>query len=70
MRIITEHLGRGEVSYVQGTEDPRDYKVSFEKVRERLDFQPLHRVPDGIAEISGALEDGLFADPYGAQYRN
>jgi nucleoside-diphosphate-sugar epimerase len=70
VRIITEHLGRGDVSYVQRTEDPRDYKVSFEKVHERLGFVPLHRVPDGIAEISAALENGRFADPYAPQYRN
>jgi nucleoside-diphosphate-sugar epimerase len=70
VRLITEHLGRGEVSYVQRTEDPRDYKVSFEKVRERLAFEPLHRVPDGVAEISTALEDERFGDPYAAAYRN
>jgi nucleoside-diphosphate-sugar epimerase len=70
VRIITEYLGRGDVSYVQRTEDPRDYKVSFEKVRERLAFEPLHRVPDGIEEIAGALEQERFGDPYAPLYRN
>jgi nucleoside-diphosphate-sugar epimerase len=70
VRLITEHLGRGDVSYVQRTEDPRDYKVSFEKVRERLAFEPLHRVPDGVAEISTALEAERFGDPYASLYRN
>jgi nucleoside-diphosphate-sugar epimerase len=70
VRLITEHLGRGEVSYVQRTEDPRDYKVSFEKVKERLAFTPLHTVPDGVVEISSALEERRFGDPYAPLYRN
>jgi nucleoside-diphosphate-sugar epimerase len=70
VRIITDHLGRGDVSYVQRTEDPRDYKVSFEKIRGRLGFEPLHRVPDGIAEVAQALEDRRFGDPYAPLYRN
>ena len=68
--LITEHLGRGEVRYVHRDEDPRDYKVSFEKVRERLGFEPLRRVPDGIAEISDALERRAFGDPFDGRHSN
>ena len=68
--LIKEHLGRCDVSYVQRTEDPRDYKVSFEKVKERLAFVPLHTVPDGVAEISSALDERRFGDPYASLYRN
>ena len=35
VEIITGQLGRGDVEYVSRDEDPRDYKVSFEKIRER-----------------------------------
>jgi nucleoside-diphosphate-sugar epimerase len=68
--LITEHLGRGEVRYVHRDEDPRDYKVSFEKVRERLGFEPLRRVSDGIAEISDALERRTFGDPFDGRHSN
>jgi nucleoside-diphosphate-sugar epimerase len=70
VRLITEHLGRGEVRYVHRDEDPRDYKVSFEKVRERLGFEPQHRVPDGIAELADALEHKAFGDPFDGRYSN
>ena len=70
VEIITEHLGRGDVEYVKRDEDPRDYKVSFEKIREQLGFQPQNRIPDGIAEITGALEDKAFGDPYDGRYSN
>jgi nucleoside-diphosphate-sugar epimerase len=68
--LITERLGRGEVEYVHRNEDPRDYKVSFEKIRAELGFEPENRVPDGIDEIVAALEQHRFGDPYDGRYRN
>jgi len=70
VEIITGQLGRGDVQYVQRAEDPRDYKVSFEKIRSRLGFEPLFRVPGGIEEITGALEEERFGDPYDGRYSN
>ena len=58
VEIITGQLGRGDVSFVHRDEDPRDYKVSFEKVRRELGFEPQLRVPDGVREIAEALERG------------
>src|SRR3954447_13920900 len=62
--------GRGAVSYVRRDEDPRDYKVSFDKIRERLGFETTMTVPDGIAEVAAALDDGRFSDPFDRRYRN
>jgi nucleoside-diphosphate-sugar epimerase len=42
--------------------DPRNYRVSFAKVRERLLFESEMTVPDGIDELLTALEAGLFRD--------
>jgi nucleoside-diphosphate-sugar epimerase len=70
VELITGHLGRGEVNYVSRDEDPRDYKVSFTKVRDRLGFEPRMRVPDGIAEISEALDRQAFGDPFDPRYSN
>jgi nucleoside-diphosphate-sugar epimerase len=70
VRLITGELGRGEVSYVHRDEDPRDYKVSFEKVRGRLGFEPRMRVPDGIREIIEGLESSRFGDPFDGAWSN
>ena len=70
VEIITGKLGKGDVEYVSRDEDPRDYKVSFEKIRAELGFEPVNRVPDGIEEIVGALEEQRFGDPYDGRYRN
>ena len=70
VEIITGQLGRGNVSYVTKNEDPRDYKVGFERIKDELGFEPAQRVPEGIAELIGALGDDAFPDPWGPQYRN
>ncbi len=67
---IGRQIDRGTVSYVHRDEDPRDYKVSFEKIRAELGFQTLMTVPDGIAEVIAALDAGTFGDPFDAHYRN
>jgi nucleoside-diphosphate-sugar epimerase len=70
VEIITGKVARGHVSYVHRDEDPRDYKVSFEKVRTKLGFVPRTRVPDGVDEIVSALDDERFGDPFDGRYSN
>jgi nucleoside-diphosphate-sugar epimerase len=70
VELITERLGRGEVEYVSRTEDPRDYKVSFERIKDELGYEPLQRVPTGIDELVGALEEQRFGDPFSPRYSN
>ena len=67
---IGKQIDRGKVSYVHRDEDPRDYKVSFDKIRAELGFETLMTVPDGIAEIITALDEKSFGDPFDGRYRN
>jgi nucleoside-diphosphate-sugar epimerase len=67
---IGKQVDRGKVSYVKRDEDPRDYKVSFDKIRAELGFETLMTVPDGIAEIVAALDAKAFGDPFDARYKN
>lgn len=67
---IRRQTDRGSVSFVHRDEDPRDYKVSFDRIRDQLGFETLMRVPDGIAEVMDALDASAFGDPFDARYRN
>jgi nucleoside-diphosphate-sugar epimerase len=67
---IRKQTDRGSVSYVRRDEDPRDYKVSFDKILSQLGFETLMTVPDGIAEIIAALDAKAFGDPFDGRYRN
>jgi nucleoside-diphosphate-sugar epimerase len=68
--MIREQVDRGTVSFVHRDEDPRDYKVSFEKIARVLGFQPAMTVADGVAEIVAALDSGRFHDPFDGRHRN
>ena len=60
----------GQVTFVSRDEDPRDYKVSFEKIHRTLGFETSMTVPDGVAELIAALSAGRYEDPYDRRYRN
>jgi len=68
--MIREQVDRGTVSFVHRDEDPRDYKVSFEKIARVLGFQPAMTVADGVAEMVAALDSGRFRDPFDGRHRN
>ena len=70
VELIGTRIDTGTVEYVQRDDDPRDYKVSFEKILSRLGFETEMTVPDGIDELLGALGEGRFGDPYDLKYRN
>ncbi|MEQ8704211.1 MAG: NAD(P)-dependent oxidoreductase [Phaeodactylibacter sp.] len=59
---ILEFLPDAKVKYTEKGSDPRNYKVSFKKVKETLGFEPKYTVPMGIKELINALEMGVYAD--------
>jgi len=71
--IVSELLKffpKAKIKYVYRDEDPRDYRVSFEKIKKRLGFKITKRVSDGILQIKKALEKGLKTNPYDSRYKN
>ena len=59
---ILKYIPNAPVSYQEHGSDPRNYRVDFRKIRERLDFTPRFTVEDGIRELIAALREDLFAD--------
>jgi len=70
VELLKERVPTAQISFVQKDEDPRDCRVSFEKVKERLGLVPDRTVPFGIDEIMALLASGLLADPYARAYQN
>ncbi len=73
-KMIADELIRqipyAKVTYVKKVEDPRDYKVSFEKINEILGFKITKRVPGGIMDIIECIKDGFFQNPDAKKYKN
>jgi len=61
---LVEMIGRrvpgATVEFVSVADDPRDYKVSFERIRSTLSFMPIRRVIDGIEEVARLIESGVL----------
>ena len=41
-------------------DDPRDYKVSFDKIKSELNYYTTHKPQESIEQIASALESGLI----------
>jgi nucleoside-diphosphate-sugar epimerase len=54
--------GQGSVTWTEGGDDARNYRVSFAKIQAALGFKPQHSVPQAIERLIGALREGLFSD--------
>jgi len=60
--LILSHVRQDNVTYQQNGSDPRNYRVSFKKVRDILNFEPTYHVNDGIIELLDAMNNGFFRD--------
>ena len=73
-RMIVEEVKRtipnAKIKYVQKDEDPRDYRVSFEKIKNELGFTITKRVSDGIREIKEVIDNKTFINLDDPKYSN
>ncbi|HRN91389.1 MAG TPA: NAD(P)-dependent oxidoreductase [Ferruginibacter sp.] len=58
------------VHYVESAEDPRDYRVNFDKIKNELGYTITKTVPDGVREIYTLLKTGIVIDPFAEKFRN
>jgi nucleoside-diphosphate-sugar epimerase len=70
VELLRERFPQARVQFVHKDEDPRDYRVSFEKVKDELGFAVQRTVPKGIDEVIALLRSGLLGDPYAPVYAN
>lgn len=67
---IKKVIPNARVKYVKKNEDPRNYRVSFEKIKNELGFAISKRVLDGIKEVKSLLRDNIIANPDDQRYKN
>jgi nucleoside-diphosphate-sugar epimerase len=69
VNLLKDRFERPVVRFVHKDEDPRDYRVSFEKVKSAIGFEVRRTVSDGIDEVASLVRTNIV-DPYDALYRN
>ncbi|MEL6297057.1 MAG: NAD(P)-dependent oxidoreductase [Pseudomonadota bacterium] len=60
--LILKRIPDGQVAYKENSSDPRNYRVDFAKVRDRLGFTPRVSVGDGVDEIIWAIGRHMLDD--------
>lgn len=59
-----------DIEHVGKAEDPRDYRVAFDKIRDRLGYRISRTVEEGICEVRDAIRQGIFTDCESPRYYN
>jgi nucleoside-diphosphate-sugar epimerase len=67
---IRRQLPNATISYVKKNEDPRDYRVAFDKINNTLHFKITKKVPEGISQVIKVIQDGVFSNPDDHKYKN
>lgn len=60
--LILSKIPNGKVKYQQHGSDPRNYRVNFLKVREKLGFEPKFSIEDGIVELLDSIKNQAFSN--------
>lgn len=68
--IIQQQIPDVQIRYIHKNEDPRDYKVSFDKIHNLLGFSASIKVADGIEQIIKSIRQGMIKDPDASKYFN
>lgn len=68
--VRSQISGELEIQSVHKQEDPRDYKVSFDRIQQELGFSITATVQDGVVEVMDAISKGVFSDLNDGRYRN
>ena len=67
---ILKQMPNAKIKYIDKNEDPRDYRVNSDKIKNDLDFKITMRVPDGIKEIMRVVQEKVINDPEDQRYYN
>ncbi len=67
---MVKQIPDAKISYVKKDEDPRDYKVAFDKIKNSLDFKITKNVPEGIAQVYKIIQEKFLINPDDSKYKN
>jgi nucleoside-diphosphate-sugar epimerase len=68
--MIRPYAPDAVVEFVHKAEDPRDYRVSFERITEQLGFNITSSVAEGIEEVVNLVRNKIIVNFLDGRYRN
>ena len=68
-KIIQKYVPEAQIEIVKSKTDPRNYQVSFEKIKKILNFEPKRTVEDSVIEILEKIRNGSI-NPRDSEFSN
>jgi nucleoside-diphosphate-sugar epimerase len=69
-KIIGSSLKNITIETIKSDIDNRDYQVSFQKIKESLQFMPRNSIENSCKKIYNSLQNGEFKNPEAKIYYN
>jgi nucleoside-diphosphate-sugar epimerase len=70
IELLKKHVPYADVEIMERKGDPRNYRVSFGKIAQALNYKTTQTVEQGIVEISNAISTGIITEPFDPKYDN
>jgi nucleoside-diphosphate-sugar epimerase len=70
VELIRPYVPDAKVEFVFKNEDPRDYRVCFSRISEKLGFRVTKSVADGVEEVARLVRENVITDFGERRYRN
>jgi nucleoside-diphosphate-sugar epimerase len=70
VEMIRPHAPDAVIEFVHKAEDPRDYRVSFTRITDKLGFKITRTVTQGIGEVAGLVRSNAICNFGDGRYRN
>jgi len=67
---VAERIPQTRIEYAPNGHDLRSYRVTFDRIRSELGFEPTHTVDDAIAEVDDLVSSGAVRDFRHEQFHN
>ncbi len=62
VELIKKYLVKAKIIYKQGGFDPRNYQVSFNKIKKNLNYETHCTAEESIRNVINAVKNNLYAD--------
>jgi nucleoside-diphosphate-sugar epimerase len=68
--MVVEQAPETELEFVHKDEDPRSYRVRFDRIKERYGFDLTRTAQDGVGEVLRLLSEGLIENYDDPKFKN
>ncbi len=62
-KLALRHFPESQVEVLEKSSDPRDYRVSAERIRDELGFIPAYTIEQAFLETTRAVKERVFLNP-------